>query len=145
MKDMKALYNILQTTAVAIFILVSQSSNAWAASFPSEEQEPDSSIVNAATPLNGIEGAKASTRLIRGDLNGDNERSVADVQLMVHFILESEGDVETYIGDMNNTGDISVADVMILVNIILGGHYTDYENPDLYIDDSQGGDPATGV
>ena len=145
MKDMKSLYTILQATALAIFILVSQSSNAWAAPSPYESQEPDTSTVNTISPINGMVGAKASTRLVRGDMNGDSERSVADVQLMVNYILENDGDFETNVGDMNDTGDISVADVMILVGIILGGHYTDYENPDLYINDSQGGDPATGM
>lgn len=145
MKDMKSLYSILKATAVAIFVLVSQSSNAWAAPFPYESQEPDTSAVNAVTPLNGVEGAKASTRLIRGDMNGDNVRSVTDVQFLVKIILGNVDNYETYIGDMNNSGDISVEDVMILVKIILGGHYIDYENPDLFINDSQGGDPATGV
>ena len=145
MKDMKSLNNILKATVVAIFILVSQSSNAWAAPFPYESQEPDTSTVNAATPLNAIEGAKANTRLIRGDMNGDNVRSVSDVQVLVKIILGLIEDHETYIGDMNNNGEITVEDVMILVNIILGRHYIDYENPDLFIDDSKGGDPATGV
>ena len=100
---------------------------------------------HAATLPCNTQAAKNSTRILRGDINDDGDRSIADVTLMVNLILISSDDFDISIGDMDNDGEVTVADVMLLVKIILGSHYIDYENPDLYIGDAEGGDPATGL
>ena len=51
------------------------------------------------------------------DVNGDGEVTVADVNLLINFILtSSEGER----GDVNGDGEIGVADVNLIINHILG-------------------------
>ena len=55
----------------------------------------------------------------KGDVNNDGEVSVADVTLLVNYIL-GLGDIDTSVADINEDNAISVSDVTLLVNIILG-------------------------
>lgn len=128
MKDMKTLHTLLRMAAIALLFAVANPTRAHVAPLPCQTQ-----------------ATKTSTRILRGDLNQDGDRSVADVTLMVNKILISSEEADIPLSDMDNDGEITIADVMLLVKIILGGKYTDYENPDLYIGDAEGGDPATGL
>ncbi len=130
---MKDLNNILHVFVTAMLLALSHPLHASTSIQPSDTLQ---SVANQA---------KATTRIIRGDLNNDGNRSVADVSAMVQNILANSDDIDISVGDMDNNGVLTVTDVTILVNIILGEHYTDYENPDLYIDDAEGGDPGTGL
>ena len=78
-----------------------------------------------------VEGMNVTWRLVpksvvthSGDVNGDNQVSIADVTALVNIILGKDNS-EPYqydheAADVNNDGNTSIADVTALVNIILG-------------------------
>lgn len=84
-------------------------------------------------------------RQLRGDVNGDGDRTIVDVTMIVNYILSHQADFELRIGDMDGDNDITIVDVTIMVNIILGADYNDPDNPDLPLDGLEGGDPGTGL
>lgn len=97
----------------------------------------------ASTPLHA-EG----THPRAGDVNGDGAITVADVMLMVNYILGndlSHKSFSAYAADPNRDERVNVSDVMIVVNIILGKPWNDPDNPSLHIDDGEGGDPGDGL
>lgn len=58
---------------------------------------------------------------IRGDVNGDGEVNIADVNALTDIILGRVADDDTmYRADVNEDGEINVGDVNALVDIILG-------------------------
>ena len=60
----------------------------------------------------------ANAQDIHGDVNGDREVNIADVNTVIDIIL---GHGSNAAADVNNDGEISVADVNTLIDIILGG------------------------
>jgi len=54
---------------------------------------------------------------IRGDVNGDGEVSIADVNEVIYFIV---GGTHNLKGDVNGDGEVSIADVNTVISIILG-------------------------
>ena len=87
----------------------------------------------------------ASTRILRGDVNFDGERSLIDIMLLVDYILNEKPTFELKYGDLDDDGEISLIDITILVDIILGGTYIDPEDPSFPIGGSEGGDPSGGL
>ena len=63
-----------------------------------------------------IEIARKSN--IPGDVNGDGEVSIADVNAVIDIILSGNSDMR---GDVNNDHEINIADVNAVIDIILGG------------------------
>lgn len=59
-------------------------------------------------------------RVLPGDVNGDGEVNVADVNMLINMILsgDSQG---TDSGDINGDGEVTIADVNALIDIILNG------------------------
>ena len=57
--------------------------------------------------------------ILRGDVNGDLEVSVADVNVAIDIILG--GNVSTPAADVNGDGEINIADVNAVIDIILDG------------------------
>ena len=60
---------------------------------------------------------------IIGDINRDNDITIADVTALVNIILGKDDQHQLYnhdAADVNDDGDITIADVTALVNIILG-------------------------
>ena len=57
--------------------------------------------------LNGIEG----------DVNGDGEVNIADVNAIIDYILSGNMDAK---GDVNGDGEVNIADVNAVIDIILG-------------------------
>ena len=55
---------------------------------------------------------------MRGDVNGDNEVNIADVNAVIDMILTSDVLVT---GDVNDDGEVNISDVNALIDIILGG------------------------
>ena len=57
---------------------------------------------------------------IAGDVNGDGETNIADVNTLINIILGSDtnGDTQSR-ADVNQDGEVNVADVNSLINIIL--------------------------
>ena len=68
-----------------------------------------------ALPFNGF--AQQSTPY--GDVNGDNEVNIADVNSIIGVILD--GAAVTPAADVNGDGEINIADVNAVIDIILGG------------------------
>ncbi len=65
-------------------------------------------------------GANAA---VRGDVNGDGEINIADINAVIDMILTSNDDIK---GDVNDDGEINIADINSLIDLILGG---DEEEP----------------
>ena len=53
-----------------------------------------------------------------GDVNGDREVNIADVNAGIDIILNGS---ENPSGDVNGDGEINIADVNAIIDIILGG------------------------
>ena len=53
-----------------------------------------------------------------GDVNGDLEVNIADINAVIDIILNGSGNP---CGDVNGDGEINIADINAVVNIILGG------------------------
>ena len=55
---------------------------------------------------------------IKGDVNGDGEVNIADVNAVIDVILGSGSNT---FADVNKDGEINIADVNVIIDIILGG------------------------
>jgi len=56
-----------------------------------------------------------------GDVNGDGEVNIADINALIDIILGTTADVGTTArADVNNDGEVNIADVNVLIDIILG-------------------------
>jgi hypothetical protein len=69
--------------------------------------------------------------IMMGDLNLDFSIDVADIVLLINFIIyddQTPDDTEFILSDLNSDGLLNVVDVVILVDIILGGDLA-RENP----------------
>ena len=55
---------------------------------------------------------------IYGDVNGDQEVTIADVNVIIDVIL---GKGHTASADVNGDGEVTIADINAIINIILGG------------------------
>ena len=56
---------------------------------------------------------------LRGDVNGDNEVNIADINAVIDIILD--GTTITPAADVNSDGEINIADINAVIDIILGG------------------------
>ena len=59
---------------------------------------------------------------IRGDINGDREVNIADINSVIYIILGS--DVSDYVhsrADVNSDGEVNIADINVIIDIILKG------------------------
>ena len=68
-----------------------------------------------ALPFNGY----AQQSVIYGDVNGDNEVNIADVNTVIGVILD--GAAVTPAADVNGDLEINIADINAVIDIILGG------------------------
>ena len=68
-----------------------------------------------ALPFNGY----AQQSIPYGDVNGDNEVNIADVNAVIDIILD--GRAVTSAADVNSDGEINIADINAVIDIILGG------------------------
>ena len=57
--------------------------------------------------------------IFMGDVNGDNEVNIADVNVAIDMILG--GNSSTPAADVNGDGEINIADINAVINIILNG------------------------
>ena len=56
-----------------------------------------------------------------GDVNGDSEVNIADVNAVINMILG--GNDDNTAADVNGDGEINIADVNAIINIILTGSW----------------------
>ncbi|MBR5170638.1 MAG: BspA family leucine-rich repeat surface protein [Muribaculaceae bacterium] len=59
--------------------------------------------------------------VLRGDVNGDGEVNIADVNALIDIILSGKGG--TAAADVNGDGEVNIADVNALIDMILGGSW----------------------
>ena len=60
---------------------------------------------------------------LRGDVDVDNTVTIADVTLLINYLLTgSVSPFDALAADVNNDGDISIADVTSLINFLLTGY-----------------------
>ena len=59
--------------------------------------------------------------IIMGDVNGDSEVNIADVNAVINMILG--GNDDNTAADLNGDGEINIADVNAIINIILTGSW----------------------
>lgn len=58
---------------------------------------------------------------LKGDVNGDSEVNIADINALIDIILGGSSDAEQKIrADVNEDGEINIADINALIDIILG-------------------------
>jgi hypothetical protein len=57
--------------------------------------------------------------IFMGDVNGDLEVNIADVNVAIDMILGGNG--STPAADVNGDGEINIADINAVIDIILGG------------------------
>ena len=56
---------------------------------------------------------------VTGDVNGDGEINIADVNSMIDLILNDEiGDLSIEVVDVNSDGEINISDVNVLIGLI---------------------------
>ena len=68
----------------------------------------------------------SANAVVMGDVNGDGEVTIADVNAVINMILAGDVDIE---GDVNNDGEVGIADVNAVIDIILGGGAEEYDGP----------------
>ena len=73
------------------------------------------SIICLALALTAVSANAA----VCGDVNGDQEVNIADVNAVIDMILTANDDLA---GDVNNDGEINIADVNSIIEVILGLH-----------------------
>lgn len=109
------------------------------------EAQPPTGYCLEAPSKSPLTPMHASSRILRGDVDFDGERSLIDIMLLVDYILNEKPTFELKYGDLDDDGEISLIDITILVDIILGGTYIDPEDPSFPIGGSEGGDPSGGL
>lgn len=62
--------------------------------------------------------AALTASAITGDVNGDSEVNISDVNALIDIILSGDNDMA---GDVNNDAEVNISDVNALIDIILGG------------------------
>ena len=62
-----------------------------------------------------VANAGAQTTL-KGDVNGDGEVNIADINVIINIILSGDSNMT---GDINEDGEVNIADINTVINIIL--------------------------
>ena len=57
-----------------------------------------------------------------GDVNGDGEVNISDVNAVINIILDGSADAS---GDVNGDGEVNISDINMVINVILGGNVPD--------------------
>lgn len=58
---------------------------------------------------------------LTGDVNGDNDVTIADVSALIDYLLDSSNTINMAGADCNNDNDVSIADVSALIDYLLYG------------------------
>ena len=63
---------------------------------------------------------------VRGDVNGDGEVSISDVNAVIDMILTSNADIS---GDVDGDGEVGISDVNVVIDLILNGEQPEDDEP----------------
>ncbi len=78
-----------------------------------------------------------------GDVNGDGEVNISDVNAVINIILDGSADAS---GDVNGDGEVNISDINMVINVILGGNVPDEIVPkDIDLDFSTLTEPAEKI
>lgn len=80
---------------------------------PSYEHKADGPTLN----IRFIKGDAPGPNPVAGDVNGDGEVNISDINTLIDIILSASTDNEA--ADVNNDGEINISDVNALIDIIL--------------------------
>ena len=56
-----------------------------------------------------------------GDVDGDGEVNIADVNVLIDLILSETGNTAKLKADVNDDGEVNIADVNMVIDLILKG------------------------
>ena len=77
-----------------------------------------------------------SAHALSGDVNGDGEITISDVNAVIDIILS--GDYSSPAADVNGDGEVGISDVNAVIDIILGGGSQETLTPkEITLDDSE--------
>jgi len=76
-------------------------------------------LLLAMTFLLAVPLKSNTQQTLYGDVNGDLETNIADVNSVIDIILDNNG--YTVTADVNGDGEINIADINAIIDIILGG------------------------
>ncbi len=83
-----------------------------------------------------------STAAIKGDVNGDGEVSISDVNAVIDAILSGEN---VMAADVNNDDEVNIADINAIIDAILNGTEEELVPKEISLDDSELTEPAEYV
>ena len=93
-------------------------------------QGVDQSQVMLKVPLSSVNQYKATRQWrnfmfppmwVTGDVNGDGEVNIADINALIDVILGGDADADQRMrADVNSDGEVNIADINALIDIILG-------------------------
>ena len=63
---------------------------------------------------------------IKGDVNGDGEVSISDVNAVIDMILTSDPEIS---GDVDGDGEVGISDVNAVIDLILNGGEPEFDGP----------------
>ena len=63
----------------------------------------------------------AKSTALRGDVNGDNNVTIADVSALIDYLLDSSNTINMAGADCNTDNDVTIADVSALIDYLLSG------------------------
>ncbi len=79
---------------------------------------------------------------ITGDVNGDDEVNIADINAVIDVILSGENNP---LADVNGDGEITISDVNAVIEVILNGPEEELIPKEIVLDDSELTEPAEYV
>ena len=80
---------------------------------------------------------------VNGDVNGDGEVSISDVNTLIDLIATGE---TSPAADVNGDGEVSISDVNVVIDIILGGGQEEEITPkEITLDDSELAEPTENI
>jgi len=71
---------------------------------------------------------------LTGDVNGDGEVSISDINAVIDVILSGEDNLA---GDVNNDGEVNIADINSIIDILLNGPEEQLVPKEIVLDDSE--------
>ena len=74
----------------------------------------------AAVTVSALTEKPAEPAFLPGDVNDDGNVSIADISLLIDYLLGSEVDINFNAADMDQNQSISIADISMLIDLMLG-------------------------
>ncbi len=80
--------------------------------------------INPSGDYFALDNIKIAPKAIRGDVNGDNDVTIADVSALIDYLLTGDAtDISLTAANCNGDDDVSIADVSALIDYLLTGSW----------------------